>query len=502
MRSFINTLGIATVTILAVIPLSVLSNDAEWRLIYPSGGITLGQGWHLVPGKAGDAYCVEFAPPTTAGLAQDVSTRVLETRSLETVRQHFTHGQDINAKFLFDFTSSYSSDLTFNKALEYKSYSIVARIENSPETIEPTNSTRLQLKNKYVAMLKHGAGGQRQFIKECGQGFVYRRTGGADLSAVTTFTSLTLDQQSKSDLKLGGGGQINGFSIVVSNPEMSEQQLTSLRSSLNFQYSLRGGNASKGATSAESLAELVSSLPKLAEDAPKYWYMDVRSYQSLSNFPKGIPLPKSQNSLSVALGQYLRLRELVDYSSYALSHSAEFEPLSYDIQKLTWINDDTTTRLAALNSAIQNCYLNQSDCLKLPEVDSPFDYEYRVYLPIRIGFTTLSQRLSAANSDKQVAETRIAEIWNNRCSFDPGGYAPSPSLTELVNLCRTVLPPLESTIAQLTPNLPTDIKQATRSAHLRAIRDDRCAVNPIGALCISQAQLQELELAVDARAMQ
>ena len=481
--------------------------NGERRLTYPADGITLGQGWHLFPGKGADAYCIEFAPPASTGAAQTVYTDVLEVRSHETSRKHITSGNELSAKALVDLTSKLDISATITRALEYKSYSILARVENSPETILPPAGEPIQLKDKYVAVLKSGAEGVRRFVAECGQGFVLRRTGGADLSALTTLRTMTLEEQSKSDVKLGLSGKIGDFSIGIVNPELSESQLNAIKSTMVFTYTLRGGNSSVGASSSETLSQLIATLPKLAEDAPKYWHMDVRSYTSLPNFPKEAEVDQSFRSQDVALGRYIRYREIADYTAYALSNPGEFEPLSFNVDQLRRINTQATDYVVRLSAAFRSCIQDSTLCSQLPTQDDAYDYSDRVYFPIRIGFTALSKAHASARQERTRILNRIAEIWaiakkpNNHCTFDPKGYAPDPLLTEIQDLCKNKLPAIDQTLAQQTPLLPADIRRAIRSAHIRSIRDDRCRVDPTAVNCIPQQQLDEFEKQVEARSL-
>lgn len=458
---------------------------------YPDIGVHMGQGWRVESRTVSDAFCIEFAPPeASTALAQKIFHVQSEVRTQEMLRRTASSGDDIGVKAFVNLSSKNKFAYEYQLDTDLKSFAVRAVVQNTPETIRPPTSGVLRLKAEYLTMLKGGAAGLAQFRAECGEAFVYRRSGGAELVAITTLRSATLEESSKADFNLTVGANLSGFDIGFNSATLTEVRRKELKSSLEVTYMLRGGNSSTGAVDTESLKTLATTLPTLAANAPRYWTMDIRRYESLPNFPKiNINVPDGPNE--VAFDQYLRLLDLLRTIRHAESFPQLYVPRSYVAASLSQLSNTLTLRVTALKGQIEGCAADSSKCSALPAVDEPFDYSMRMHLPVRKGLTESDRRLRTLLGARTEDWAVINSIWNKRCNFDPGGYAPSPSLTVTVARCKH-LEAIEPEISALIAAQKTDVQKAVM-ARIRAVRDDRCRFDPIGPLCLPVEALLQYE---------
>ena len=452
-------------------------------LDYPEQDVPLAIGWHLYWGVVADAFCVEHAAPKPpAVLAQEVRLSRTEFRTQESLWRKSTYSQDIGVNILATITGKSSSVYEYSEGSEFKSVALSAQVMNTPEQVQPAANGEVKLKKQYADLLR--STGILGFRKVCGDGFVTSRAGGAEMRAITTLNNITLEESSNTQLSFAGGITLNSLGVNLSNADLSESRRKEIRESLSFKYELIGGSASAGSTSTAGVETLVATLPQLAASAPKFWSMEVRPYESLSNFPPEIDAtPNKRSPTGIAWRQYLRLNDILRAVRKYRSNPSAYIPPTYKETRLAEIEVDATARLRRLKTQIDECVAGKRDCSELPQVDEPWDYEYRSDFPVPRGFTTLSRELEDARARLRAAYAELDKLWPNRCKADSEGYAPSPEGTRIWKICHEVLPGILATVNRLEPQEAEDAIAAAHAAHVIAVRNERCEQDATGPLC-------------------
>lgn len=213
---------------------------------YPSTGALLGIGWQSGIGEPADATCVMFAADSfTADNAQNVKVDVRAVRTTE----HFYSLTETSTSVILKktlgnggtFKTKFIDSVTVDS--DKQTYLVSARIDNATEFTAPPQDGELRLSDNYLKLLK--TQGLAKFQKVCGDSFVFRRYGGAELIGLSEVTTFTRDEQDKASVNWSG----SVLSVKLDGDINTEENRKRFSEELKFGYFLGGGNSAANAAS-------------------------------------------------------------------------------------------------------------------------------------------------------------------------------------------------------------------------------------------------------------
>lgn len=504
--------------ILALLMLFASPLQAQWRTVdYPIEGASVGAGWKSLHAAQADAFCVDFKEKREP--AQQHRTRTGDFR----LSEKLTRSSSLVGEVSFMVAGAVGMGVkgtfvgSYTYSIEDKSFYVIARVENQPEVAEAELDTPLGLKQKYVEMLKAGAG-LSQFYKECGDSFVLRRVGGAELIALTTIKDLT--EEEKSDVSLTYNAPVVAFKLegTLNNKDTRER----IEKWTTFSYGLIGGSGAKGATDLATLNELASKLSEHARDAPRYWRLDLRRYETLPNWPLGLSLPIHETRMRSAADMYARVQQIEAVARSAMVSPDEYISDSIFRLDLERIIEDTRERMQSLQTLMIACTKDAPKCNELPETDTFNYYWYYTRLPLRRGANAYDVRKKILESRHAEAKKKLDDALSEhdrlfrgppiprscetllnpppvppRVASIPGG--PHPALRAVLDACVA----LEHASRQLYAGSFKDeedaIKATVTQRWLRSLHSEACDLELGHPMCLSPARLREWEEAIAAR---
>lgn len=474
---------------------------------YPLVGVQLALGWNSLRAEPADDICIDFGKAFET--AQIVSVGVSEFKSKETLHRKTNVSVEFSAKAIAGIGVSLKSRFLseYDSSVDEQSYAVQATVENEAETAGPSAIGPLALKAIYVTLLK-SPDGLAKFQKVCGDSFVYRRTGGAELTALATLYSTTRESKDH----LGFSLDASGINLTAKGAMDAEDDSTSAYSAARFDYLLVGGSGATGAFDKVSINQLLASLPTLAKTAPKYLTIELRRYDSLSNWPSiGGPDAKDRN-LEVAVRQHLRLSEVEKVVVDATVNSQKYIPDSLLQFQLKALDADLRPKISNLKSLIASCLSDAAACENLPTVDD-IDY-YAIYslLPLRWGSTLYDKKFTKAVDAARTALdsannslNRIRAKYNASitCEFlvnppppPPGGGAvvPGPGepsdIADTRNQCKAFYA-ADQRVKEILPGAEAALRESLFQIWIADISKENCDLDFESHLCLSVAQLDE-----------
>lgn len=440
-----------------------VSATAQWRTVpYPETGAALGVGWRTMMGAQADAYCVDFVPRKDE--AQKGGTIVGEFRLVdklnETLKESYTF--KVKAAGLASASSTPELSGSYDYNVEDQSFAAVTNVFNAPEVADATPEAPLALKTKYLKMLVDG--NAQQFVKECGDSFVLRLTGGARLIALASSRSLTEEARSGVKLSYDASGAI-GFSVKGTRDDNRTQ--SRLETTTHFAYRFVGGSGATGATDVASLKVLIASLNKLAADAPAYWQMDVRRYETLSNWPSGMDLSTVDTRVYLAAAMYGRLRQLEQAAAAALANPGDYIGDSIFQDDLEAVVTDTRAVMKELAVRIPACSQDAARCNALPQTDRFDYYWYYTRLPLHGGANEYDERKTELTKALDKANVELAR------ALDAQGQKMEPQFRPLT--CRSFGVALAAPRAVLAQYAQFEVSKEYREAVAACVEQAKAA---------------------------
>lgn len=492
----------------AILLFSTWATAQSVRTDYPASGALLGIGWRSAIGEQADATCVEFSPTkTTADNAQSIRVDVHSVQSTE----HFYSLTDTSSSVLLKkavgsgvtFRTRWIDSVTVDS--DKQTYVVTARVDNPTEFTSPPDGGELKVKDKYLDVLM--TKGLNAFVKICGDSFVFRRYGGAELIGTAETIAFTREDKSKATVNWSG----SALAVKLEGELNTEENLKKFTEELKFSYFLGGGSGAQGAVDKEGLKSLVTSLSSLAVSAPQYWLMDLRSYADLSNWPDNQGYPSTSDALHVLSARYASLREVLRIATTAIARQDDYIVESYQQENLKIVKEDVRALLVKIEELAKSCLgASKSSCSMAPEDQVRFDdVQFRIYLPIR-------KRAIAADKRYEEINTKLAALakdndsiykanpWLFTCeqllnppppptggiSIPPPNTPPAPEIVRYADNCRTQQAALKD-INSLVASRPMEIRQGIFAIRVRDVVDVRCSLDLTSPLCISEADMEK-----------
>jgi RNase H-fold protein (predicted Holliday junction resolvase) len=489
----------------------------ERNIDYPESGAALGVGWNSALVRQADAYCVDFQP--TPALAQTSDTAVTDFRLTESLGR--ASGVSVGmsaitaakiggsgaAKFVHEFTSD----------LQTQSYALVMHVWNRPEVAGPAKNAPLALKDVYVKRFDaEGPAYLPQFLKECGDAFVERRYGGASLIGVLSFRELAEESKSDVTVDFSVNGVVIGFKSSMTDMEKRKR----IEQATQFKATLNGGSGATGAFDKATFNALAATVPQLAASAPAYIRMDVRPYESLTNWPKSIKQSVTYTRLSLATSMYTRMNQLFTAANLALANRGSYIALSYFESDLQQIAEEATAVMARLEPQIKACVEDVSTCEALSKVDD-LDY-YWAYsrMPLKRGSNLFDQGLLDLETQKaaaqKTADTAIEALANafrrpretcdsidvelakmmrpppSNVAVTPGMGQPPRIFMDAKAACDGVKA-LQATIEAKGGGEAAAVAETAAQVWVRGLSSEYCRLNPTDTkMCLSPSRVDQL----------
>lgn len=475
-------------------------------LEFPDSGAPLGIGWNSTRAQTADAYCVEFERMQEP--AQIVITEAKRFRLTDTLLRNLGSSLEFGARATAGVSASSRTEFatTQNRSLEDQSFSVMLRVKNAVETASPTLSTPLRLKQEYVDLLKQPDGATK-FVHLCGDSFVFRRYGGAELISLITVSNLSEEERQSVRFSAGGSGVV----LSLSGSLNTEENRARVRNQTTFSYWLFGGSGSTAPVDESFLNAAIAEVPKLARDSPKLWQIEVRRYDDLSNWPRDVSLGSQKRSLGLAHLMYERVSQIDAVALRARANPAEYISASIFPADLDRIVAQSREILNELKTGIEQCLKSEDDCTSLPKSDR-LDY-YWAYsrLPLRRGANEHDRKIieqermlaSLVESRQRVFE-ELERIFFRRPTCELLLTPPPPhkgrgvrvtppiqihpKVVEAIQLCREEILQ-QRRLSELKSAEVRHIREAVILRWISSISDESCSLDRTHSLCLTGAQL-------------
>lgn len=276
----------------------------------------------------------------------------------------------------------------------------------------------------------------QKFHQVCGDSYVASISEGGDLAMVFNFQTSSLEKQRKitAELKGSGWGATAEGSMESKIKSVSEGTQTSIT------YNQTGGSGDPVPTDVAALYEKIKTFPKVIEDAPFRYTLQVASYEDLINWPDGATNPQA----SVAAIDQLIYRASVwqqldqDLTVILEATSAPFGLDAYLLGRgvkrsvLADKQDVVRARHAAVSEAIRQCIKKGNDAPPC-ELQSPLlglsgsldavtaeEMEIRALMPLPIAS---APNPAARLMGSEALRDQLFEVWIQRVNAARCAYS-------------------------------------------------------------------------------
>ncbi|VVB71047.1 Uncharacterised protein [uncultured archaeon] len=439
---------------------------------YPDGGVGLGQGWDSVSGEKKDIIGISFIEAKDTGQEKQYriahstehnkTTKELEV-SAEIQYKYLTYSVGAKAKFADKVTTSgsFESFITWanvrngviytapvlrdqsalvtslltkgktpteiNKALNIDSieYSKEYPLISLPKS-DSDNEKGIWLSEKAVSLAKENPA---EFRRIYGDSFVSAIYGGAQLNVVMKFKTYSREKQEDITASMEGSGwglDIKAEAVATMNQYADQKQL-------EIEYFQLGGNGDPMPTNVEGFLDKISELPKIAQSDPYNFKITLQRYDSLPNWPTD-PLPILDTAYGQIVRRYYEYRDLYDEINFIKENSDEYI-LGKDIMRDTYpgitlksledVQDELHRGMKDLLDLLQrNKGREDSAQYDMPQSASKPDYEFRIAMPIPLGYLSTGDLMYWNGYKETVCDKWVRPISNIRGKMyseaDPG----------------------------------------------------------------------------------
>jgi hypothetical protein len=318
----------------------------------PLSGVELGLGWDSRRGEVVPNRCIEFAPVQTRG--QATSLKLTEVSDQSELMQSLNVNAAVSVRTIFASGDAKSS---FAKSSKVKASStnlvVQATVDNgvlfagpkrSPDRAryanpqlgergelapdwgwsqwanDPGTNDLHSLTFRPWASEWLEANDAAAFRRHCGDSFVASIDSGAELLALISFTASSAEERRKIAASVRADFGVVHASASASSENNSSRQ----NSNLEVTVSQIGGSGGPIATSREDLVEKLKLLAMDAAMAPKFHSMQVVSYDSLADWPAGLPLTASTGEQEIIADTYWFLSSYYDQLEEIIADPAAY----------------------------------------------------------------------------------------------------------------------------------------------------------------------------------
>jgi len=298
----------------------------------PESGVELGWGWNTRTGEVVPNRCIEFAPVQATGQRVNLSMREVSDKS--DVMDSLSVSASVKVNAIFGASGSAHASFARESKVSATATSLLLRatIENGvlfagprqdptkarrafpsiaddgqpvPPSLawkqwqEPSAVARDEVVLTSWASELLRKSGQRAFVRHCGDAFVNAIYSGAELLAVTTFSSTSKSQKQAVTAALKAQYGV----VSVSADAKSKQESTLSSTSMEVSYMQVGGGSGILPTTREALVKKLEGLAGEAAQSPKFNSMEVAGYDTLASWPAG-DIPPDDPGPDDALSDY------------------------------------------------------------------------------------------------------------------------------------------------------------------------------------------------------
>ncbi len=455
---------------------------------YPVAGVSLGQGWTRGINQKASTVCVDFSPVQNA--AQDKTMQIVSADDKSSLMNQLEVSAEVQVKAIVGSASA-KTDFVQKVELknEFSNFSVIAHVQNGANYASPDANGVMDLKPQFAKLAKSNPGA---FYNQCGDSFVSALYGGAELDALITIQTHSIDQQTS----LKNSIQASGWGVSLSGSVASAMDAASQQNELAIHFTQSGGSGDPLPTDQATLNTAIQNLPKAAAVAPSYSKIDLTPYSLLPSWPTGIQSFSAQSYARIAqrYGEFVTLRDEVESilatpGTFILGHGVTVQSLKdMDDAMLKHLQNLTTTATNCINSTPPSCQIDPADDLS--------DYQFRILLPVAVGSFAEDVALSQALSDLSAKQATLAQQQAALQNMDPNEnfYAGFRRLHEAsVNAAQVGVNQAQANLARLQAKYPQALQQAIGKQWIENVVADRCQQNVLDSECIMNAAITSIE---------
>jgi Ricin-type beta-trefoil lectin domain len=493
----------------------------------PESGVELGWGWNTRTGSVVSNRCVEFAPVKATGQRATLSMREVSDKS--DVMHSLGVSASVSVSAIFGAKGSAQAAFAKDSKVSSTSTSLLLRatVENGVIFTGPSQDP-MKARRAFPAIAENGQPappsldwkkwqeeppkqahdevvltpwadalvrkqGVKAFLRHCGDAYVSAIYSGADLLAITTFTSTDKTQKEKITAALQAE-----YGVVQASASVEKSRESTLGSTnMQVSYMQIGGGSGILPTNRELLVTKLGGLAKEAAQDPKFHSMEVTPYDQLASWPADSIPPEDPEADETISNYYWALTSLNDDIQSILDDFDNFSPLTgLGFAELQALQDEVNTlradirlgarfertgvpaqsfsfrsrQLAALNTEPRTSF--SADWAKqrfLPKLEASVPQRnvnlLRLNLPLPLSAARGSSERTAAQA---VVEFYVGRQAKRICARDPrdSECLSNAQLSKLADDVRL--------------NYPTPVAARTGTFRLRNIRDGLCLTSPDG----------------------
>jgi hypothetical protein len=459
---------------------------ASHRVDYPDDGVQIGNGWKSGGNLKLLSTCVVFK--TAQDGAQNKSVFIRSVTDKSSVMNQLQVSAELQVKAIL---GSASAKTEFIKKVEvkdeYSNFAVQALVTNGAKYAIPGDNGQVELTQ---SALKLAGTDPIAFFNQCGDTFVSALYGGAELDAILTFKTHSLDDQST--LKNSIEGSYSGVQLKAS--VTSTMQAYAQQSELAISFHQSGGSGDPIPTDQDGLTKAIQNLPSAAAAAPSFYQMEIIRYDSLANWPKASGAWASPDYGRIA-SQYERFSSLRDQVESILQNPNSFIlGRGVTVKQLQDLDDSLLNHLRSLTKVAQACSeSNGANCAISPD-DRISDYAYRILLPVAQGSFAADRELTAAALDLGSKQKALADA---RAAVSKGfqdllKVALTPEFIErLTAPQQAAATQAANYLATLQAAYPEALRDAVVKTWISPAVADRCRDNVNDDGCINNAQIAD-----------
>ena len=406
-----------------------ISTYVERRVDYPDQGARLGSGWDSVAGRRTDSTCVEFVADRDQ--FQTLSQSLLQVTDYDYMRSFTSSSSDVGGSFNWGGVSG-SANATFTSEREAKitqrdvAFVASASVINGASFVRESNGGS----GKEIApvrlrpdMAKKVTDDPREFAQLCGDYFVSSITTGAEIRASYVMSSKDYETIAKATKALQASGSYAGFTGKASSTIVSEMTSVANKGKVRIIFAQRGGTGDKNrfptielsgakggapATVSEAIqreiSNIMASLPGAAVgDGGRPLYMNIRSYDSLPNWPTTPVTTPPQGSERNELRRFIMRMDavLLEIQAIAEQVGAKKSTLDPDVSVYLWEIDERYRKRAGIMPALAEA---QNAAIKARE-----DAARRLYELEEFGLAQVDTDLRSSRRPSELNDLRY--LW-------------------------------------------------------------------------------------------
>ena len=463
---------------------------------YPSAGVQLGNGWDSTVSLKTSSACIRF--DKAEDKAEQKTAYIHSISDKSSLMNELQISAEVQVKAAF-VSASAKTDFVHNTEVkdEYQNFVARAVVRNGAVYTAPSVANHnIDLLPRFRSMVSSNPA---EFFRQCGDSFVSAQFGGAELDAVLTFRTHSVDD--RQNLKVSVEG--SGWGVEAKGSVASALKSYTEKNELTIVYHQLGGSGDPIPTDQAGLDAAIRALPTAAVAAPYFYEIEITRYDSLPSWPAAVAGWKNTAFGRIA-SRYGQLASLHDQLVAILNQPGDFIlGRGVTVASLNALEGKLLTHVRSLSGTAKTCIQSGGQDCAINPADDIQDYAYRVLLPVPQQSFPEDVAIRNAEEDLQSKQAALAKKradfanFNLKATITNFRFSPERIAAETAPDVDAVKQ-AEDYLKKLKSQYPDALRAAVVKYWIQGAVDDRCRFDINDPDCISRQEVEALKVKVPA----